>query len=333
MFKKAAAIILCAAMAVPSVNAFAAQPVQTEVIVNEYAASAKEWNGKTALASGKSYTVSGKVTISSAVTIPSGTTLTVAKGGKLTVSSKGSLKIKGTLNVKSGASVTVNGKLKLYSGKKLTVGGTLKFGKSSTATLSGKTTVSAFGVISGEPKTVTVGSKATLKADGVIDSTKIAKAFKKTSDTKQVKAIVTDVTEAVFIKGEISSLLKNVFPKGVYEELEKEFDAEAMGCTMDEALDSISQFLVAMIASEYGTLPTGVDTSKLTVEFIGKSDIPAAEESIAKYYKGITAAAVVNGKFTLKFENDSMESDIVDAYLVKIDGVWYMYTASGSELM
>ena len=336
MFKKAAAIILCAAMAVPTVNAYAEQPVQTEAIVREYAASAKEWDGKTALTAGKSYTVSGKVTISKSVTIPSGTTLTVAKGGKLTVSSKGTLNVKGTLNIKSGATMTVNGKLKLYSGKKLTVGGTLKFGKSSTVSLSGKTTISAFGIITGEPKTVTAGSKATLKADGVIDSTKIAKAFKKTSDSKQAKAIVTDVTEAVFVKGEISGLFKTVFPKGVYEELEKEFDAEEMGCTLDEALDSISQFIAAMMASESGALPTGVDTSKLTVKFIGKSELPAAEESLAQYYKNITAAAVVNGNYALTYENnnnDFMDAEIVEAYIVKIDGVWYMYVGSGSDLM
>lgn len=335
MFKKAAALILCAAMAVPAVNAAAAQPIQTEVIVNEYAASAKEWNGKTALASGKSYTVSGKVTVSSAVTIPSGTTLTVANGGKLTVSSKGTLNVKGTLSVKSGAAMTVNGKLKLYSGKKLTVGGTLKFGKSSTATLNGKVTVNSFGTIVGEPKKASAGTKASLKASGVVDSAKIAKAFGKTSDTEQIVTKWSDIAKAMFINADISGVLKKAYPKGVYESLEAEYNSseEAAYQSFDETMNSLGQFLVAILASEYGSLPTGVDTSGLTVKYLGKSDIPEADESVAEYYKNITAAAAVGGKYALQFGNDSVEMELDDAYLVKIGGAWYVYIGYAEEIM
>lgn len=323
MFKKAAAIILCAAMAIPTVNAFAAQPV-TQTVVSECAASAKTWDGKTALKAGKSYTVSDKVTVSSAVTVPKGTTLTVAKGGRLTVSSKGKLTVKGTLKVKSGAEMIVNGRLTLASGKKLTVDGGLKLGKNGRLTLNGKVTIGAFGIITGEPKKVSAGEKASIKANGVLDSAKLAKAFKTTSDTEQLLNAMGAAAEAIFVNGKVSALIRTMFPEGAYEQLEKEFDAERMGWTMDEALDSICAMMAAMIVDYYGSKPKSVDTGSLNVTYLPEKELPALYEEIAQYYNGITAAASISGDIKLQLENDSADIS-VNGIFVKIDGEWYWY--------
>lgn len=105
MFKKTTAAIILSAviMAGSSVSAFAEAPVQTVVVEQEYAASAaKTWDGKAALKAGQKYVIKKNVTVSGKVTLPKGTTLTVNKGAKLTIGSKGALTVKGTLAVKSG---------------------------------------------------------------------------------------------------------------------------------------------------------------------------------------------------------------------------------------
>mgnify|MGYP002999272718 CR=1 FL=1 len=113
MFKKTTAAIILSAviMAGSSVSAFAETPVQTVVVEQEYAASAaKTWDGKAALKAGQKYVIKKNVTVSGKVTLPKGTTLTVKKGAKLTIGSKGALTVKGTLSVKSGATLAVSGK-------------------------------------------------------------------------------------------------------------------------------------------------------------------------------------------------------------------------------
>ena len=145
MFKKTTAAIILSAviMAGSSVSAFAETPVQTVVVEQEYAASAaKTWDGKAALKAGQKYVIKKNVTVSGKVTLPKGTTLTVKKGAKLTIGSKGALTVKGTLSVKSGATLAVSGTLTTAKGSKLIDAGTIKFAKTAKVTLGGKLTVS-----------------------------------------------------------------------------------------------------------------------------------------------------------------------------------------------
>ncbi|MGN1118777.1 MAG: hypothetical protein ACI4Q4_00365, partial [Oscillospiraceae bacterium] len=159
--KRICALALCAVMAVG-----AAVPAGAEVysasVVQELGATAKavEWNGKTALEAGKSYTVSKNVTISKKVTIPSGTTVTVKNGAKLWVSSKGSLYVKGKLKTESGSTLAITGKLYEYSGKVISVSGAMNLSSKAKVTINGKFTVNSKGTVKGEPNSLTVGSKA-----------------------------------------------------------------------------------------------------------------------------------------------------------------------------
>lgn len=186
MFKKTTAAIILSAviMAGSSVSAFAETPVQTVVVEQEYAASAaKTWDGKAALKAGQKYVIKKNVTVSGKVTLPKGTTLTVKKGAKLTIGSKGALTVKGTLSVKSGATLAVSGTLTTAKGSKLIDAGTIKFAKTAKVTLGGKLTVSKTGKVTGAPKSIKLAKTGSAAITGTNSCKKLAALLSTAADS------------------------------------------------------------------------------------------------------------------------------------------------------
>ena len=100
------------------------------------------WNGKTTLAAGKSYVISGTVKISKSIVVPEGTTLTVAKGGTLLMYKGSSLTVNGTLVVNSGAKFTNSGTFTVAKGATFKNKG--EFASSVSATVKLKGTVNNY---------------------------------------------------------------------------------------------------------------------------------------------------------------------------------------------
>lgn len=100
------------------------------------------WDGKTALAAGKSYVITGSVKLSKSVVIPEGTTLTVAKGGSLLMYTGSSLTVNGTFTVNSGAKFTNSGTFTVAEGATFKNKG--EFSSSISATVKLKGTVNNY---------------------------------------------------------------------------------------------------------------------------------------------------------------------------------------------
>ena len=209
MFKKTTAAIILSAviMAGSSVSAFAEAPVQTVVVEQEYAASAaKTWDGKAALKAGQKYVIKKNVTVSGKVTLPKGTTLTVKKGAKLTIGSKGALTVKGTLSVKSGATLAVSGTLTTAKGSKLTDAGTIKFAKTAKVTLGGKLTVSYVSLL-----TIAACGVIMIGLTTFVNKSKMGKAMRACSEDKsaaQLMGIDVNTTDKSQWEAALQALLE-----------------------------------------------------------------------------------------------------------------------------
>ena len=238
MFKKTTAAIILSAviMAGSSVSAFAEAPVQTVVVEQEYAASAaKTWDGKAALKAGQKYVIKKNVTVSGKVTLPKGTTLTVKKGAKLTIGSKGALTVKGTLSVKSGATLAVSGTLTTAKGSKLTDAGTIKFAKTAKVTLGGKLTVSKTGKVTGAPKSIKLAKTGSAAITGTNSCKKLAALLSTAADStkdalaqdkKEVETFLNNVANSVVKDGSVYSAIKMAVPADYFKQAEDEFSAE-----------------------------------------------------------------------------------------------------------
>lgn len=330
MFKKISALILSSVLLAGMTTAFAEspEPVQTAQVVREYAAKASEWNGKTALKSGKSYVVTKDVTISKDVTVPKGAKLTIKNGAKLSVGAKGSLTINGTVTVGKGSALAVSGALTQAKGKKLVVSGTVKLGKKSALTLNGSVTLKKGGVISGEPKTLDLGKNVKFTLNGKLSSQKLLKAY----DSAAISQLTENLAKKVYIDGKGYDAYKESYPAGVIAAMEEEYakqlkELEAYGYSDDvsfeEAINSIISYLVNIIEYQYGGDITGVNMDDLTITYIDVSELP--ESVYAPLYGTIERAADVSAKYTLTIGDKTTDPSDMGGTMVYSGGRWYLY--------
>lgn len=330
MFKKISALILSSVLLAGMTTAFAESPapIQAAQVVREYAAKASEWNGKTALKSGKSYVVTKDVTISKDVTVPKGAKLTIKNGAKLSVGAKGSLTINGTVTVGKGSALAVSGALTQAKGKKLVVSGTVKLGKKSALTLNGSVTLKKGGVISGEPKTLDLGKNVKFTLNGKLSSQKLLKAY----DSAAISQLTENLAKKVYIDGKGYDAYKESYPAGVIAAMEEEYakqlkELEAYGYSDDvsfeEAINSIISYLVNIIEYQYGGDITGVNMDDLTITYIDVSELP--ESVYAPLYGTIERAADVSAKYTLTIGDKTTDPSDMGGTMVYSGGRWYLY--------
>lgn len=330
MFKKISALILSSVLLAGMTTAFAEspEPVQTAQVVREYAAKASEWNGKTALKSGKSYVVTKNLTISKDVTVPKGAKLTIKNGAKLSVGAKGSLTINGTVTVGKGSTLAVSGALTQAKGKKLVISGTVKLGKKSALTLNGSVTLKKGGVISGEPKTLNLGKNVKFTLNGKLSSQKLLKAY----DSAAISQLTENLAKKVYIDGKGYDAYKESYPAGVIAAMEEEYakqlkELEEYGYSDDvsfeEAINSIISYLVNIIEYQYGGDITGVNMDDLTITYIDVSELP--ESVYAPLYGTIERAADVSAKYTLTIGDKTTDPSDMGGTMVYSGGRWYLY--------
>lgn len=315
MLKKITAVILGAVIAAASCvcTVSAAEPAATETVERMANASAVEWNGKTALKSGKTYVVNSSVTVSKKITVPEGTALTVKKGGKITVASGGSLYVKGKLTIASGASVTVNGKLYLYKSKKLSVSGSLKLGKTSAVTLKGETTVYANGRIYGTPKTVTVSDSAKFTIKGENSCSKLVKAI----DKRDIKALYENYFSKMLKSNDSLSAFLDSYPSDYIKIVED---------TLAEVGASLTEFCEAMNAEIKESQPdvksVAVEITKYT-DKTGKVD-DEIKSLLEQGYGKVSKVAEVELKVTLTPKSGAAIVEEVTAIAAYAYGRWYL---------
>ena len=330
MFKKISALILSSVLLAGMTTAFAEAPapVQTAQTVREYAAKAAEWNGKTALKSGKSYVVTKDLTISKDVTVPKGAKLTIKNGAKLSVGAKGSLTINGTVTVGKGSTLAVSGALTQAKGKKLVVSGTVKLGKKSALTLNGSVTLKKGGVISGEPKTLNLGKNVKFAINGKLTSQKLLKAY----DSAAIMQLLESLEKKVFIDGKAYDAYLESYPAGVIAAMEEDYkkqlkELEAYGYSDDvsfeEAINSITSYIVAMFEYQYGGDITGVNMGDLTITYMDVSELP--ESVYAPLYGTIERAADVSAIYTLNVGDQTTDPSDMGGIMVYSGGRWYLY--------
>lgn len=332
MFKKISALILSSVLLAGMTTAFAEEPapIQTAQVVREYAAKASEWNGKTALKSGKSYVVTKNLTISKDVTVPKGAKLTIKNGAKLSVGAKGSLTINGTVTVGKGSTLAVSGALTQAKGKKLVVSGTVKLGKKSALTLNGSVTLKKGGVISGEPKTLNLGKNVKFTLNGKLSSQKLLKAY----DSAAIMQLLESLEKKVFIDGKGYDAYVESYPAGVIaameeeyakqlEELEEEF-GYSDDVSFEEAINSITAYIVNVFEYQYGGDVTGVNMGDLTITYMDVSELP--ESVYAPLYGTIERAADVSAKYTLTIGDQTTDPSDMGGTMVYSGGRWYLYT-------
>lgn len=341
MFKKTTAAILLSAvlMAGSSVSAFAEAPVQTVVVEQEYAASAaKTWDGKAALKAGQKYVIKKNTTVSGKVTLPKGTTLTVNKGAKLTIGSKGALTVKGTLSVKSGATLAVSGTLTTAKGSKVTDAGTIKFGKTAKVTLGGKLTVSKTGKVTGTPKSIKLAKTGTVDMKGTNSCKKLAALLNTTADTtaqdkKDIETLLNNVANKVLKDGDLYGAVKMAVPADLLKQAEEEFAAytkeldpadEAYGMTFE-------QFINAMFTALVGDMAATVDSAKVTVTDLTdcKSKLTDEQKQMFANSGDITKAYVAKVKTDVTFKPGVDTSkyntdEIGELTMVYAGGNWYI---------
>lgn len=254
MFKRIAALLLCAAVSVgASMAAFAEAPEQvyTGGVVRELGAKAVTWDGKTELQAGGSYVVTKDITISSkGVVIPHGAALTVKNGAKLWVSSKGSLIIGGKLTIAKGAKLAVSGYLEVsgegyiggYGNGTLNVNGELRFGSKSNARFDGgKTVISSTGSVYNKPKSLFVHANATVSIKGKDNGKAFTEPLKKRSlSVKTRKFLYMALAE-----NDLYSAISYMYPKSFLDALDSKL-GEA-----DSDLKAYCQAYDKQMAEEY----------------------------------------------------------------------------------
>ena len=336
MFKKTTAAIILSAviMAGSSVSAFAEAPVQTVVVEQEYAASAaKTWDGKAALKAGQKYVIKKNVTVSGKVTLPKGTTLTVKKGAKLTIGSKGALTVKGTLSVKSGATLAVSGTLTTAKGSKLTDAGTIKFAKTAKVTLGGKLTVSKSIKLAKTGSAAITGTNSCKKLAALLstaaDSTKDTLA----QDKKEVETFLNNVADSVIKDGSVYSAIKMAVPADYFKQTEDEFNAytktldpsdEAYGMTFE-------QFIDALLSAQIESITNSVQSIKISVADLSdcKSKLTADQKQMYANCGDIAKAYIAKIKSDVTFKPGADTSgyntdDLGEITVVNAGGNWYI---------
>lgn len=237
MFKKTTAIILSAVIMAGASAVASAQDIpqlETASVVQELgASSAKTWDGKAELQAGKKYVLKKSVTISSDVTVPKGTTLTLNKGAKITVAKAGSLTINGKVIMRAGSALTVNGTLTTAKGSTVSASGAIKFGKNkANVTLGGKLTVNKSGTISGTPKSIELGNKAKVSVKGKNTCKKLKALLKGTAadvkqnieqDKQEIQNMFDDMFKMAIVDNDLYGTYKKYYPAAVLKELEASF--------------------------------------------------------------------------------------------------------------
>ncbi len=330
LIKKITAAVLCAAVVITgNVPTFAEEG--TEYVYSEtLKASAEEWNGKTELVSGKSYTVSKDITITEDVTIPSKTTVTIKKDAEIKVGRTAKLTINGTLMLNKGSELTVSGSLTLNKGKNLVCSGEIDFGKYSKIVINGKFTVKSKGEISGEPKSIKAGKNAAIKITGENDCTKLAAILSGNEDElKELESFLVDTASAAFVDGDIDEAIKKAIPKKMYKEsvdaYNKMMTEEPDALTYEETVDYYGKMILLAVRMELEGKTEKVALKDFSAEFVPVNKLDDAG-IFEEYYGKIENAAEVSGEFVLSSEKSSFESgDFDDILLVKSDGEWYLY--------
>jgi GH25 family lysozyme M1 (1,4-beta-N-acetylmuramidase) len=88
-------------------------------------ASTQEWDGKSQLQSGFTYTISSKLQINSNLIIPQGTTIRILNGGELIFTTGTTVNLYGSLRVSNGGTLFTSGSLVTRPGSTLGVNGTM----------------------------------------------------------------------------------------------------------------------------------------------------------------------------------------------------------------
>ena len=202
--------------------------------------------------------------------------MTVKKGAKLTIGSKGALTVKGTLSVKSGATLAVSGTLTTAKGSKLIDAGTIKFAKTAKVTLGGKLTVSKTGKVTGAPKSIKLAKTGSAAITGTNSCKKLAAllstAADSTKDTlaqdkKEVETFLNNVADSVIKDGSVYSAIKMAVPADYFKQTEDEFNAytktldpsdEAYGMTFE-------QFIDALLSAQIESITNSVQSIKISV--------------------------------------------------------------------
>lgn len=345
MGKRIFAALLCAAVMSTTAVVPAYAEMHTAVVMNEYNASATiEWDGKSELEAGKKYKVSKDITISKKVTVPSKATLTVMKGAKLKVSTKGSLYIKGTVNVKKGGTLSVAGTMNLYSGKNLTTYGTVSFGTKSKITLSGKLTVKKGGTVKGEPKKLTLGKKLKLTVNGSCTT----KALKELNDKNNgvsdnngeyeyagLDEYIVDYTRTLFVEGNFLKLFDEMLPKGVGNAFREEYAKSIAGVedamSFEEVFAMTGALFMSIIAEAVGGEIIDVKPEKIEIAAVDVSSLNMTD-TVSDFYKNIDKAAKVTGNISVVGTQGTQPIGI-DGIFVKMDGKWYSFVSSLDEVL
>lgn len=113
------------------------------------ASAATKWNGTSVLKSGKSYVITSSVTMDSKMTIPAKTTLTISKGGSLTISKGVTATVNGTLSVAKGGTLKVYGTLNADENSTVKISGKFTYGASAKLKLNGTYSVTSTGTVTG----------------------------------------------------------------------------------------------------------------------------------------------------------------------------------------
>ena len=315
MLRKMTSVILGAVIAAGSCvcTVSAAEPVFTETVEFNAGAVNSEWNGKTAMKSGSTYVVNKSVTISKKITVPDGATLTVKKGGKLTVSASGSLYINGRLTIANGASVVVNGKLYQYKGKKLNISGSLKLGKTSAVTLKGETTVYVGGKISGTPKTIAVSDTAAITLKGTNSCAKLTKAV----DMRDLRVLYRNYYTKMLMDNDSFSAYIDSYPSD-YIEIVEDMLAEKE-VTFADFCEEMNEEIKK---SQPAVKSVAVEITKYTDKTKNHSD--KIKELLSKGYGTVTKVAQLSLKVTAKPKSGSAVVENVTAVAAYADGRWYL---------
>lgn len=311
MLKKILALALSGAMLACGSVTFAKEYTPDTIVTERsYAAKTTKWNGKTSLKAGKSYVVTSNVTISKKITVPSGTTLTVKNGAKLTVSTKGSLYIKGTVSVAKGGKLSVNGKLYEYKSGKLTVSGTANFGTKSTATIKGKLTVKSTGTIKGAPKSLTLAQTAVASIKGKNTCEKLDAAI----DKNAISAMLNEFFTLVIEDGDLYSAAKRAYPESYISYLNEQLNEQ--GASLKQYCEQYG----GVVTSEFD----GISDVAVTVESVTQS--PEKSFDITKYW-GFDGepdkSRLVEITLTAKTSDGTM-TDNGSLTCVEYDGEWYL---------
>lgn len=313
--------IIMAVSTAASASAETLQPVFTSEVTASQYAGAVEWNGKTELKANTSYTLSKSVTVSQKVVVPSGTTLTILDGGKLTVGSEGKLYIKGKVSVKSGAQLAVNGTLYQYKGKVLVVYGTASFGTKSKISLMGKLTVPKGGVIKGTPASLSISESGTYSISGKNTCAKLTKAI----DKRDVKAKITEFYTIALVDGDVYGSLSCAYPKSYITKMDKVMTESGM--TLKEYCDKFGAELFAEMSGAGIRQSRLVSADAAIKSFTDVTSTLSAEKKaeLNEVYGSYTRAYSVTAEMTVTAKGGAADSERIKFTAVLKSGKWYIY--------